>query len=380
MQIRYLAGSRIPSRAANAVQTVKMSDGFAQGGHTVALFARAGDTDLGDVYTRYRIPHSFEFHAIPQRGPRGLHTALFLRDVRRGVRALGPVDLFFARDIYSLALMGSYGAPLVYEAHRTMESGSVEARVFAYVSRHVNFCKLVTVTQPMMDAYERQFPWLRPEQTLVLPNATDDMGAIGDANGLPSWPGRADALQVGYVGHLYAGRGVETLVGAARALPLLDFHFVGGASEDIARWKAAGVPLNVHFHGYVPFEQVPSYYQRFDVLTAPYGERVYTAGGAETSAVMSPLKLYEYLSVGKPIVASDLPAVRTILSHEEDSLLVPPSDADAFTAALRRLYDEQTLRVRLGAQARRRFEEQCTWPGRATELLDNLQCVSNGRA
>lgn len=379
LRLAYLCGARIPSRAANAVQTVKMCDGFAQHGHAVDLFARTGDADLGDVYGRYRVAHSFQHHAIPQRGPRGFHTALFLLDVRRGVRRLAAPDLYFGRDIYALALLAGDGPPLVYEAHRTMEPGSVEARVFSYVSRHANFCKLVTVTQPMMEEYTRQFPWLRPEQTLVLPNATDDMAAH-DADGETGpWEGRPGALQVGYVGHLYEGRGVETLVEAARTLPEFDFHFVGGAPEDVARWQSAGVPGNAFFHGYVPYERVPAFYHRFDVLTAPYGERVYTAGGAETSAVMSPLKLYEYLSVGKPIVASDLPAVRTVLTDGQDALLAPPSDAAAFAEALRRLHADEALRTRLGTQARRRFEAQGTWKGRAGRLLDELQCVKGGR-
>lgn len=379
MKIHYITGGRIPSRAANSIQTVKMCAGFAENGHAVELFARAGvESSIGseDIYGRYGLERSFHFHPIAEKGPRGFHTALFLRDVRRGVRRLEVPDLFFARDIYSLALLTSFGVPCVYEAHRTIEAGSLEARVFTYVSRQPDFCKLVTVTQPMMDRYVAQFPWLRSNQTLVLPNATDDMAARSwERRAGDIWPGRSGALQVGYVGHLYAGRGAETLIEAARLLPALDFHFVGGAPEDIERCKAAGVPGNVFFHGYVPYRQVPPYYHRFDVLTAPYGERVYTAGAAETSAVMSPLKLYEYLSAGKAIVCSNLPAVRAILKDGEDSLLVPAGDAAGLRSALERLERDEKLRARLGSAARKRFLERGTWRNRAARLLDELQCL-----
>ena len=349
-----------------------MCDAFAANHCAVELFCRQGTEGPHNVFAAYRVNNHFRVNAMRQRGVRGFHTAFFLRDVYKSVRGEAP-DFFFARDVYSLALMARKEAPLVYEAHRTLAAGSLEARVFRFVSRQSNFRKLVTVTQPMMDCFRPQFPWLKPEQTLVLPNATDDMASAGD-NGIGTWhEGRPGALQVGYVGHLYEGRGVETLVQAARSLPELDFHLVGGTESDVARWRAADIPNNVSIHGYVPYERVAKYYQRFDILTAPYAERVYTAGGAETSAVMCPLKLYEYLSAGKPIVATDLPAVRTVVSPEVHALLVPPSNVAAFADALRRLSRDESLRTRLATMARQRFLEQGTWHARAARLLNELK-------
>jgi glycosyltransferase involved in cell wall biosynthesis len=373
--IVYLTSARIPSRAANAVQTVKMCDAFATNNCAVELFCRQGTEGPNDLFAAYRVNNRFRVNALSQRGVRGFHTAFFLRDVYKSVRGEVP-DLFFARDVYSLALMARKESPLVFEAHRTLAAGSLEARVFRFLSRQSNFRKLITVTQAMLDCFRRQFQWLKPEQTLVLPNATDDMMSFGDnaGNGIGTWhEGRPGALQVGYVGHLYEGRGVETLVQAARGLPELDFHLVGGTESDVARWRAADIPSNVAIHGYVPYERVAKFYQRFDILTAPYAQRVYTAGGAETSAVMCPLKLYEYLSVGKPIVASDLPAVRTVVSPDVHALLVPPANAAAFADALRRLSRDEALRARLAMMARQRFLEQGTWHARATRLLNELK-------
>lgn len=376
----YLTSARIPSRAANAVQTVKMCEAFSQNDYEVHLFARAGDYDAGDICGLYRAEPTFQFHGIEERGPRGLHTALFLSEVHRGVSDLPAPDLFFARDIYSLALMARSAAPLIYEAHRTIQPGSLEGRIFSFVTRRPTFCKLVTVTRPMMERFTFQFPWLRTDQTLVLPNATDDMAGGAPDPERDGLSGRSKALQVGYVGHLYEGRGVDVLVAAAKALPTMDFHFVGGTTADIARWEQTGLPDNAFLHGHVPHADVKSFYSRFDVLAAPYGERVYTAGGAETSAVMSPLKLYEYLSAGKPIVSSDLPAVRAILTNGEDSLLVPAGDLEALKSALQRLDRDDDLRARLGTAARKRFLERGTWRNRAARLLDELQCLVDNRA
>jgi glycosyltransferase involved in cell wall biosynthesis len=349
-----------------------MCEAFAKSGHSVDLIARRGVEKPESLFRRYGVNELFRFHAIDQRGIRGFHTALFLRDVVQTVRTLGPVDLFFARDVLALFFVASVGVPLVFEAHGTYKVGSFQERAFKRVSRFPNFKKLVAVTEPMKKEFTDRCPWLVPDQTLVLPNAADDMQAtlvnIGAAR-----PGRPGALQVGYVGHLYQGRGAEIVLAAAHRFPELDFHFVGGTPDDITRLTATGVPQNVVFHGFCTYDQIPAIYGWFDILTAPYQEQVYTAGGAETSAVMCPLKLYEYLSAGKPIISSDLPAIRTVIEHERQALLVPPSDIEAFSAALRRLSQDGALRDRLGRNARMRFVEQGSWTTRVEKLLNSFQ-------
>ena len=85
----------------------------------------------------------------------------------------------------------------------------------------------------------------------------------------------------------------------------------------------------------------------------------------------SPLKLFDYMAAGVPIVASDLPALREVLRHEENALLARPDDPDAFAAAVRRMLADPVLAGRLGRQARadvRRY----SWEARAEALLGFL--------
>ncbi|PJF33205.1 MAG: hypothetical protein CUN49_19155, partial [Candidatus Thermofonsia Clade 1 bacterium] len=77
----------------------------------------------------------------------------------------------------------------------------------------------------------------------------------------------------------------------------------------------------------------------------------------------SPLKLFEYMCVGKAILASELPAIAEVVQHEETALLCPPEDRDAFSAALTRLFEDAPLRARLGEAARARSADY-TWAAR----------------
>ena len=83
----------------------------------------------------------------------------------------------------------------------------------------------------------------------------------------------------------------------------------------------------------------------------------------------SPLKMFEYLAAGVPIVAADLPVFREILVHGKNALLFPPGDATALAAAVRRLAEDPGLSRRLGERARR-DAEGFTYARRARRILD----------
>jgi glycosyltransferase involved in cell wall biosynthesis len=183
---------------------------------------------------------------------------------------------------------------------------------------------------------------------------------------------------MGYLGHLYPGRGIEVLIGMARSVPEADVHIVGGTDRDISAWRATQLPDNVFLHGYVPHSRVGAYLSRFDILAAPYQRQVFTDGGVETSTVMSPLKLFEYMACGKPILCSDLPVLREVLSPGEDALLVPPDDIRAWADAVRTLERDAELRTRLGSAARDKFLRKHTWVSRAAAVLSSKATSSNG--
>ena len=89
----------------------------------------------------------------------------------------------------------------------------------------------------------------------------------------------------------------------------------------------------------------------------------------------SPLKLFEYLTMGRPIVASDLPAMREVLTHEETALLVTAGDPQALALAVRRLADAPVLAARLATGARM-LAAAYTWDRRADRLERVLEAVA----
>src|SRR5262249_40643845 len=83
----------------------------------------------------------------------------------------------------------------------------------------------------------------------------------------------------------------------------------------------------------------------------------------------SPTKIFEYMGLGKPIVASDLNQIGEVIEHERSGLLCPPGDVEAAAAAVRRLLDDASLRRQLGAGALERASVQYTWAAHMQRVL-----------
>ena len=187
----------------------------------------------------------------------------------------------------------------------------------------------------------------------------------------PPGPGKRASLGLdgkvvlGFVGFVRPWHGLEW---AIRALPRLDgkVHLLvvgdGPAQANLEREAAKlGVEDRVHFAGRVPHHEISSYVQSFDVAL-------------QTKAVSyaSPLKMFEYMALGRAIIAPDQPNLREILKPDIDALLFDPEDESSFFSALERLSGDADLRARLGTAARRSvMETPFTWAenARRVEML-----------
>ncbi len=169
-----------------------------------------------------------------------------------------------------------------------------------------------------------------------------------------------------YLGNLHPWKGVDTLI---RAMPHVrqpaELHIVGGNDARIKELRALANELDVArrvvFHGAVEPGRRFEWIHKADICLLPLTDT--GLGGRYTS----PLKLFEYMAVGKPIVVSDLPSMREVLSLEENALLVPSGSPEAFARAIDRLLADPALRVRLGQAARERVQD-FTWQRRAETI------------
>lgn len=279
-------------------------------------------------------------------------------------------DVYYSRDPFALALLRAIlphlRGRLFFEAHALPGSG-LGRRLYRLMLAQAR--GIVAITEGLRaQLVELGLP---PGSVMVAPDGVDLQpyeGRTREAARKRLGIGQHERIAV-YTGHLYEWKGaaifaeaVACLDGLARGL------IVGGRAADVARLREqidAQGWRNVVLIGHVPPELVIDYQVAADVLVLP------NSAQAEISEQhTSPLKLFEYMAAGRPIVATDLPALREVLRHGDNALLVPPDDPVALAAGLRKVLDDaDDLGKRLATQARTEVRAY-SWDARARAILE----------
>ncbi|NJO07720.1 MAG: glycosyltransferase family 4 protein, partial [Chloroflexaceae bacterium] len=171
------------------------------------------------------------------------------------------------------------------------------------------------------------------------------VGALDQAHYFKGIPVLIEALRL-----LADTRTRLLIVGDGNLRPLYEQH----------TW-AAGVAGQVHFCGRVSSAELPLHYALADVLVLP----------SVTMGEAFGMVLLEALACGTPVIASNLPGVRSVVNDGCDGVLVPPGDAAALAAALRRFPGDAVARGTAGAHGRAKVVERYSWP----VLIPRLEAI-----
>jgi len=369
MDLVYIAPaySDFTSRSANSIHIMRMCEAFAQNGHKTSLVLFSRGERREQVFENYGIEPSFEIRQVKAAGKRCEKLRYSLMASSTAV-ALRP-DIVVGRSTEACALSAIRGISTVYDAHKPVWEKTRELVFYLLLCRNRNLLRMTTNSRALKEIFEKAR--LSPHCGITVANNGSLVLPLDEIP--PDWPGREDAFQVGYVGHLYAGRGVEIIVSVAGTMPEVDFHVVGGNEADIERWKSAVNMPNLFFHGFIRHADVYRYRNRCDVLLAPYQEKVGLAGGGDQGKYMNPIKIFEYMSSRKAIVCSDLPVLREILEQGRNSILCAPGDAGEWREAIERLRKDGPLRQGLAEAAYEDFLQGYTWKARAEKMIEGLE-------
>lgn len=378
MRLAYLSAVSIPSRTASSIQVVHMSGAFARYGCNVTLYARPGiHGDAGAALSQYGVEANFALELIqrPQLGPLGAHSYA-LRCRKRLAKNEKP-DVLYGRHWPTLAAAARrVSAPIAFEAHG-LPNAATDRLVQRYLFRMPQFRCLVVISKTLKDDYLEAFPELRDKDVLVAhdgaPRALrrDSGTGHGGREECRRFRGAA-RLQVGYVGSLHPGKGMELIERLADRLHEVDFHVFGSETSGIPSWQERIRNDNVHFHGWIPHSDLGRAYSSFDVALIPMQRVVRVGNGKDIGKWTSPLKLFESMAYAKAILTSDVPVIREVVTPGVDALVCAPEDVDCWVSALLELNDVGRRRT-LAENAHSTFVRHYTWEVRARRILERLE-------
>lgn len=212
--------------------------------------------------------------------------------------------------------------------------------------------KIITVSDDLM------------QRTIVLaPRSRGKISTIANGVGetffsMPRTP-RTTVLRVIVVANLIRDKGVDTVVTALRACTNVSLRVVGAGTDASALRELAGkLGVNVEFLGSQPHTKMPALLADSDVFVLPSHHE------GRSNALL------EAMASGCAIIASDIPGIAEVVSHEVTGLLFPVGDASALATCVRRLADDPTLCAQLGTAARQHIEQSAwRWPVTAARYV-----------
>lgn len=329
MKVYYVANAYMPHEKAYGIQIAKMCEALVEEGLDLTLIVpnRGPCVSLREFYgLRVDIPTirlpSLVLAEYERAGyfcmalSFSISYVLFLwYRLMRGKRF---VVYTLDTDRYSSSALALVPAPLFSEMH-----GS-KSRSFATRLLFWRMCGIIAINRIIIEDLKAVFP-KSPARYIAEPNGVDlalfsprDKSEARIALGLPS-----EAKIILYTGRFYSWKGLEIIPRAAALSPEIRWQIVGDTREKFTEVVEETLPPNVHFAGSRPYSEMPVWIAAADAVLV-----LGTKRDEQSYRWTSPMKLFEYLAAGRPIIASATPAVREVVGEGEAILYEPDTAKD----------------------------------------------------
>lgn len=364
VRIAYITKYRIPNQSAHSVAILEMCKAFAKNGHETLFYSCTGNKPIANFHDKFLTIHQ-PCNVLPKKIQQYVN-------IFRVKRLKDKPDIIYSRNADILAKLASTRISLIYEAHDKPNKSQIEIQKVLF--QQPNFVRLVVISNSLRNIYIETFPSLNVSKIIVAPSGANILN--DSQQKLKNWIGRKGYLQAGYIGHLYPGKGIEDIVLLANQMADIDFHVVGGTSEDLKKWREKNLSSNLYLHGHVAHDEIEKYLNHFDITLAPFRRVITLKGGKGNVAdVTSPLKIFEYMGAGKAIIASRLSVIEEVLRDGENALLAEPENIDQWMEKIRLLQDNPKLRQQIAAIARNEAINKYSWTVRAERVIKGIQSL-----
>lgn len=281
------------------------------------------------------------------------------------IHILPHTQIVHTRDWNFVKAAIKHGVPAIYEHHHH-DSKQFEPEIV----HNPQFQIAITVADPIRESMIQN--GMPPEKVIKLHNGFNHCFAIRQPEASAVW--RQQLLVEGrqhlvvYAGALHRFKGVDLLLEVAKELPEIQFVFAGGDAAQVQAYQQLARDMqveNVTFLGYILHEQLASLLQAADILAHPHCS-------GEAATFTSPLKLFDYMASGTPIVATEIPPLLEFKSSKAIAAWCEPDDPKQFAQCLQQVLQTHPRKIE-GYTDNLDFVRQFSWESRAAKILTHVE-------
>jgi glycosyltransferase involved in cell wall biosynthesis len=353
----YVSTAELPSKTAHSVHIVKMSDCFLEYFKNVTVIGIKNKKNIDLIYDQYNVSKKLNFKLVNIFFKKFISLQIAFQTL-----FLNSKSIYYTRNIIVGFFLSFSKKSFIYEIHDFYPSFF---RNFfePYVVKSSYLIKIVVISEALKKDFLNKYTFF--ENIEVHHDGSSDNFKKKNDNEISKF-------NIGYVGSLYQGRGIELIIKISLKLKNYNFLILGGSKKEISFYTTKyNCGDNLKFCGFVSQKKLKNYYSKMSILLMPYQSKLKTSNnGINTSRWMSPLKLFEYMSTEIPIISSDLPAIREVVDENYVSL-VPPNKALYWIDEINKIKANYSKYKKRSVKLRVKYLKHHTWKSRAKNIINN---------
>ena len=359
-KITYISSSQYPSKEANLIHVLKMSDELTKYADYVDLYVWKNlSWEVSDPKKFYNLKNDFiiKFFSFNFIG------SSFINSLILTFKEFNKTTLVYSRNIRGSFFTLLFGIPNILEIHEPYSAFSkIDKFLFKIILKNKNLKLIVLISNELKKIMN--FSTLEIQKKIIVCHD----GAISNTSSAKI---AKTVSNIGYFGSLYKGRGVENIIfKVANNFKNYNFYIVGGKNADIEYFKKIGRNIkNIIFLGYKSQYELLEISKKIDIFLAPYQDDTKIPSGLSSTNWMSPLKIFEYMSFGKPIISSNFKVLNEILINNKNSILVKPNDINEWINAISIMVNSKEIRKKLASNALNDLNNKYTWSKRVEKII-----------
>lgn len=313
-KINYVTFSSIPSSLPSSLQIIKTCESLSRNNYDITLIKPGTGNKKFSINKYYGLKHNVNIKEFNRFNsfPRGFNFYLYcffcLFFILRGEKSIT-----ISRNYFICYLLILFQKKVILEIHHDT---NIEGRITKFILKYSNFLNrknlinIVAITKSVKNLFIKKYQ-VKSEKITVLPS-----GSSIRIKQLPKFHCNK-RFKIGYFGSISRSKGIYTLIKLSKIDQANDYYIYGGIKKEVDKIKKGNSNKNLFLKESIPYTDLSKIMSKMDILTIPYTKNVKSAGEVDDiSEYTSPLKLFDYLAVGKVIISSDLKVLREVISSK----------------------------------------------------------------